>query len=153
MGFGSAGGYAAMSVVWDCPGVSRLAVVYPVDGQVDVPTSFNSNAEIPDPAPEYGVVGYPITVTVGAPMASADTTDPYELRLLAWSLRGPGGEEIEVLAGDPSTDEHLSNMVVLMPAQPLQSNTAYQAVLSVAWVGEEEELETRFTTGSGSAER
>jgi len=44
------------------PSPTKIIAIYPGDGQEEVPTSFNSDTEYPDPVPGKGVVGYPISI-------------------------------------------------------------------------------------------
>jgi len=149
LGFGQADLFASMSFVSPYPAGSNRAVIFPVDGQTDVPTSFNSDEEIPDPAPDHGVVGYPITVTVGADDVTGDSSvNPYSLELLDWVLIGPSGGEVEVLVADPTTDDHLNIMASMVPVDPLIEGEEYEAEMTVSWNGEERTLFALFTTAS-----
>ncbi len=138
-GFGSAGAYSSMAFVMPYPQQRDVAVAYPVNGQVDVPTSFDSDTESPDPAPGHGVVGYPVTVSVSSTDAESG------LRLDSGQIRGPGGA-IDVIELDPTNDESLYDMVALVPTEPLEPGTAYEAELGVSWGGERQTLEIHFET-------
>ena len=144
-GFGINGSYAGMAFVTPYPDSGRAAVLFPGDGQTDVPTSFDSNAEIPDPVEGKGVVGYPISVSVGAATAGADSTNPYSLSLVDAVVTGPDGE-LELVLLDPSVDEYMFNMVAAVPTSPLQANATYEVELTVNWSGSEETLTGSFTT-------
>ena len=74
------------------PNGPRTAVIYPVDGQRDVPVDFDSDIEWPDPAPDHGVVGYPITLTVAATSAT-DGDNPYNLYVLDATLTDDSGRK------------------------------------------------------------
>ena len=119
-GFGIDGSYTAMAFVTAYPQSRDQVIAYPVNGQVGVPTTFDSDTESPDPAPDHGLVGYPITVSVGSTAA-----DP-AVRLLSGELRGPSGK-VDTLALDPSSDDSLSAMVALVPIEPLEAGAAYDA--------------------------
>jgi len=147
VGFGQSGDYSSMTFITPYPGHARLAVIYPYDGQVDVPPTFNSDWESPDPAPGLGVVGTPITVTVADTEVVWDEFNPYDLRLIEASLTGPGGEQVDVLLSDPGDDEALSHMAVMLPTAPLQSGAEYSAVMTVQWADEQETFTAVFSTG------
>ena len=145
-GFGLTDRYAAMAIVTPYPDGPRTGVIYPVDGQTDVPIDFNSDWEIPDPDPERGIVGHPISVTVSAETSSGGIEDPYGLRLLEAVLSGPSGDEIAVVAVDPSDDSDLYTMAAMWPEEPLEPSTEYDAVMTVEWDGGQETFVTTFTT-------
>jgi hypothetical protein len=146
VGFGYTDTYAGMALVLPFPDAERTAILYPADGQVDVPTSFDSNTEVPDPAPNHGVVGYPISVSVGEPVfGNVSTADPYGLRLISASVVGPEGA-LELLMLDPSTDSYMFNMAAVMPVSPLSAATTYDVEMTVEFGGEQETLTGSFTT-------
>jgi len=146
VGFGMADSFTAMAIVSPYPDGARAAVIYPVDGQTDVPIDFNSDWEMPDPDPDRGIVGYPITVTVAAPDVGPSMQDPYELRLLDAELMGPDGEPVPIVGIDPSDDPNLYTMVAIWPETPLERGAEYEATMRVEWDGEEETLVSVFTT-------
>jgi hypothetical protein len=146
VGFGYTDDYAGMALVLPFPDAERSAVLYPADGQVDVPTSFDSDTEIPDPAPGHGVVGYPISVSVGEPLfGNASTEDPYGLRLISASVSGPEGA-VDLLSLDPSNDSYMFNMAAVMPVSPLSAATTYDVEMVVEFGGSSETLTGSFTT-------
>ena len=146
MGFGYTDQYAGMALVLPFPDATRSAILYPADGQTDVPTSFDSDTEWPDPAPSHGVVGYPISVSVGAPVTgNISSTDPYGLRLLSASVTGPEGS-VDLLSLDPGSDSYMFNMAAVMPVQPLASGTTYDVEMVVSFDGAEEVVTGSFTT-------
>ena len=100
----------------------------------------------PDPDPDRGLIGYPISVTVAAPDAGDADADPYDLRLLDAELYGPDGVPIDIVHIDPSTDGYLYTMVAIWTEGPLDANTLYEANLTVQWDGGQETLSTVFTT-------
>jgi hypothetical protein len=121
-------------------------VIYPTDGQIDVVPSFDSDWEVPDPAPDRGVVGMPITVTVADEVMNGDGQNPYNLQLVAATLIGPDGTEVEVRLSDPTEDSHLYQMALMLPVEPLESRTEYEAVMTIEWNGQSETLNTTFVT-------
>lgn len=146
VGFGKTDTYTAMAIVSPYPDGARAAVIYPVDGQVDVPIDFNSDWEMPDPDPARGIVGYPITVTVAASSVGTTMEDPYGLRLLEADLFGPDGESVPIVGIDPGDDPYLYTMVAIWPETPLERDAEYEAVMRVEWDGAEETLVSVFTT-------
>jgi uncharacterized protein YkwD len=147
-GFGYAGDYSAMAQVMPYPDPVRQAVVFPVDGQTEVPVSFDSDTENPDPAPDHGIVGYPVTVTVTHTEVVRDDHNKYDLRLDTAVLWGPDGDEVEVLILTPEDDEDLASMVALVPLSPLQIEATYRAEIAVTWGGGSQTLVTEFRTGT-----
>ena len=147
VGFGQTGSYSSMTFVSPYPNGSRTAVVYPIDGQRNVPIDFDSDTEWPDPAPSHGVVGYPVTVTVASNDA-VDGNNYYGLYLLDATLVDESGAEIDCIVADPSEDEWLGNTAFMLPKAPLSRNTTYTATMVVEWGGAEETITARFTTES-----
>lgn len=146
VGFGQAEVYSSMTFVAEYPAGRRVAVLYPADGQTDVPWSFDSDTEFPDPAPNHGVVGPPITVTVGEAMVSGPATNPHELELISARLVGPDGElALETLT--PDEDEFLGFALAAIPVEALQPLTDYEVEMVVSFEGGEETLTGTFTTG------
>jgi len=144
-GFGYAGSYAAMTFAFPFPGDREDVVAYPVDGLQDVPPAFDSDTESPDPAPALGTVGYPVTVTVGT-TSGTWSSNPYDLTLESGTLTGPDGE-VAALPMDPAGDATLTFTATLLPEQPLQPETAYDAELVVVWSGGRRTVDVTFTTG------
>jgi len=92
-------------------------VTFPKDGQKDVPLSFSSNSEIPDPVPSKDVVGYPVSV-------HADII--YSLIVSNFTIAPEGGVQLPVQqiwsAIDPLTRE---SEAAIVPLNPLQAATTY----------------------------
>ena len=122
-----------------------MALLYPADGQTGVPTTFNSDIEYPDPAPDQGNVGPPITVTVGEATMDGPDHNPHDLHLVSASLVGPDGE-LDLLTLEPEEDEWISFTVAAVPIAPLMPATEYEMEMVVFFGGEEETLSGTFTT-------
>ena len=152
IGFGQEGEYSSMSFLTGFPAGIRTGVIYPADGQVEVNPSFQSDWESPDPAPDHGEVGTPITVTVTDEQTSTSDNDPFNTRLVSGTLVDSAGTEVEIMVADPSTDPSLYQMVMLLPVEPLQATTTYTATVVVSWMGSEEIFESTFTTADSVAE-
>ncbi len=145
VGFGQAELYSSMSFVVSYPYGRRVALLYPADGQTGVPTTFNSDIEYPDPAPDQGNVGPPITVTVGEATMDGPDHNPHDLHLVSASLVGPDGE-LDLLTLEPEEDEWISFTVAAVPIAPLMPATEYEMEMVVFFGGEEETLSGTFTT-------
>jgi len=145
LGYGQTGDYSSMSFVSPYPDGPRTAVVFPVHGQTQVPARFDSDTEWPDPAPNHGVVGYPISVTVAAENTGSDYANPYDTAMTSASLTDAAGTELAIIELDPTTDSDMSNMVAIVPVEPFENGETYTATMSVRWDGSEETFTTTFT--------
>ena len=146
-GFGQAGQYASMTIASEIPAVDDQAIIYPVHGQLEVPVSFDSDTELPDPVPDRGLVGYPVAVTVAASSLNQGAgSNPYEIAVEGASFAGPSGP-LDYLLLSPEDDETLWFTVALVPLEPLENDTTYEAEISVSWRGGQfETLSSVFTT-------
>jgi len=145
IGFGEAGIYDVMELVapWSDPQV-ELAI-YPARGQSDVPTTFDSDTETPDPVPDAGLVGPPITVSVLADGWTADH-DPYALTVVSASLVTTAGTAVPVTVRTPAEDPWLMRMVALIPLEPLTGSTTYEVEVTLAVAGVERVESWAFAT-------
>jgi hypothetical protein len=134
-----------MTFVTEYPALSRSAVLYPADGQADVPTTFDSDSEWPDPAPDQRLVGPPVTLTVGDVQAASNGENPYGLELVSASLTGPDGD-VDFLTLTPENDSWLQTTVALVPTAPLAADADYDVEITVSWGGSEETVAGRFST-------
>ncbi len=148
-GFGSAGAFSAMTIVSPFPESEDRLVAYPVHGQLEVPTSFQSDSEWPDPAPGLSLVGYPVTVTVvSTTYAAASGVNPYDIELLEATFSGPDGD-VDHLQLEPASDDSLYYTVCLLPTSALEAGETYEVEVRVAWAGDNEETATTvFTTAA-----
>ena len=146
-GFGQEDRYSSMTFVAPFPYTKATSVLYPVDGQVDVPTAFNSDQEVPDPAPDATYVGPPITVSVGATSMPGTDQNPFNLQLSEASLEGPDGE-VGLITLLPDDDPNLLYGLALIPEEPLSPDSEYTLKIAYTWAGGDEDLETTFTTGA-----
>jgi uncharacterized protein YkwD len=126
MGYGlAAAGAERVNVLEAGPNFAAgVAVAWPYDGQVGVPTGWDG-AESPDPLRLYagarGPVGYTITLTFGGEVRS--------LTLDRYSLSGPQGP-VAVMPFDPVRDDILTDTVALIPYDPLAPGSRYTVTLS-----------------------
>lgn len=146
IGYGSAkGGPAKSTVVLDTTngmGVGKDApyVLYPADGQKDVPLSYVE--EIPDPIPESPdkKAGYPVTVIFAEGALVKDVKA---------SLKNADGKEIEVWLSSPERPAHRDyqrNTVGLIAQEPLKSSTTYTVSVSARVTGKPWLKTWSFTT-------
>jgi hypothetical protein len=122
IGIAKEGDFHVVEFGYKSPTTSQL-VVSPSDGDVFVPTSFDGH-EAPDPIRIHNQasypVGYPIMASVTGPGISKTT-------LQSAALMDSNGKKIELLQNQASNDDHLDTEVILLPAEPLQADTVYQA--------------------------
>lgn len=152
-------GVTVLDFAYGAPQTARAprAVVYPADGQKDVPLSFPGN-EVPDPLPqtEKKVAGFPITVTF-PPGAS--------VRAAEGKLTDAAGRDVPVWFSSPEKPanpqfaQHQGTSICMIARKVLAPDTTYAVTVS-ARVGAEPWSRTwRFTTGNpdsqndGAAER
>ncbi len=149
VGFGEAGIYNVMELVSPWTDPVPDFTIYPARGQSDVPTSFDSDTESPDPIPNAGVVGSPITISVLADGWASDT-DPYTLQIdpSRTSIRTTAGTEIPFLILEPGDDPWLVRMVALVPLAPLDPGTTYEVAVALTVNGALWEEGWAFATGS-----
>jgi uncharacterized protein YkwD len=94
-------------------------VTYPKNGQVSVPTSFDSDTESPDPVPNQNRVGYPVSIH-----SDISTTDG--IKVTSFTIRPRGGMELSTRLLTKATDEHTSKQsAAIVPLTTLLSNTTY----------------------------
>jgi uncharacterized protein YkwD len=125
---------------------------YPAQGQQNVPVSFNSDYETPDPIAGAAFVGYPVSVQSNR--GTSLTIQNFELRrvsngaLVQAYVRGTGP------GADAIADSHLSNNEAFLAAkQALEPATTYQVtfvgtVKSASGAVEATRLQWSFTTAA-----
>jgi len=91
-------------------------VVYPVRDQTDIPTTFFSDSESPDPVPNANAVGFPISV-------HADITST--VTVTTFTVAPHGGTP---LAAQPLTPEGGNSAAAIIPLAVLASGTVYDVV-------------------------
>ncbi len=119
---------------------SKPIVVYPYEEQIDVPPAFYE--ESPDPLPDYGVSGFPVTVQFN---------DHYikDAQVRSISLFDPEGKEVKAkILYHKNDPNHLikKNNYALMPLKRLHYGTRYKVVLHYSSGGKEEKKVWHFTT-------
>lgn len=97
-------------------------ITFPKNGQQNVPTSFSSDSEIPDPVPSKDVVGYPVSV-------HADII--YVINVSSFSIQPHGGAPLPVQKLWPGVDPATgSSEAAIIPLNPLQPATTYDVQFS-----------------------
>jgi len=115
-------------------------ILYPYDGQKEVPPAFY--AEIPDPLPEHEVSGFPVSV---------EFNDHYfkEVNLILFNIYDEKGESLEVLLMDSDNDPHqrfTANQFTIFPLKRLEYNHTYRAELTYESKGKNRTISWRFST-------
>jgi len=135
VGFGSSGIYDVMLIVspWESTGTNTnfQSHIYPVPGQANVPLSFDTDREIPDPVPDAGEVGFPVSISF-LDQSFHEPGDLYALEIDpdTSTLRTAAGELVPTLLLSPSDDELIRRSAVLIPLAPLEAGTSYSAAMA-----------------------
>ncbi len=103
------------------PAAAGDPIVYPADGQSDVPGVFVDN-EVPDPLPQGAITpaGYPVTLAVGGAQ---------QLNVTSGRLLGPDGKEMASYTLGPGNQLGQSQWA-LVAKEPLQPGARYTAEVS-----------------------
>lgn len=124
-------------------GTSSMVVLYPADGQTDVPCRF-LRYELPDPIPEDKdlVAGYVITASfkLALPVKGAKAR-----------LKDAKGREVDCWVSTPEKPAHPAyqrNTIGLIAKDPLKPGTAYTVEMSARVGGKPWERAWTFTTSS-----
>lgn len=149
----SDGGYAYMDIVYTLPPAVRVhnPVVFPKNGMLGVPTSYRPWAAPDDPTVVKDLMGFPITITVGAWEAGFGA-NPYNLVLNDAALVGPSGELV-VVTGGPGLYSWGVNQatIVIVPLEPLEPFTTYTLDATISWSALQlKGVSTTFTTNDGT---
>lgn len=116
-------------------------IVYPHDGQKEVPPAFYD--EVPDPLPSHEVSGFPVSI---------EFNDYFfdDVILHSFKLYGENGEEIsEVQMMDKQTDPHYmftKHQYALFPLKRLAYDTDYRVEVVYSSKGKEAKKVWRFKT-------
>jgi len=115
-------------------------ILYPYDGQKEVPPAFY--AEIPDPLPEYEVSGFPVSV---------EFNEYYfkEVTLILFNIYNEKGESLEILLMDSDNDPHqrfTANQFTVFPLKRLEYNHTYSAELTYESKGKNRTISWSFST-------
>lgn len=146
VGYGAApGGPAKVTVVLDAtnglgPGRDAPVVLYPADGQKDVPRRFE--AEIPDPIPESPdkKAGFPVTAMFSEGALVKDVKA---------SLKDGEGKEVAIWLSSPekpAAADYQRNTVGLIAQEPLKPSTTYAVTIAARVTGKPWLRTWSFTT-------
>lgn len=139
------------NVVYSIPPDIRIdwPVVYPKEGQVDVPRSYQPLAHEDNPLYAKRARGFPITITVGSWESDVrGAPNPYGMKLLDVRLVDEFGEEHETAQALPRQYPwgDLQATVIIAPIQPLVAGVTYEMWATISWLSiQEKEVYTRFT--------
>jgi hypothetical protein len=141
----SRGGPATVTVVMDATngmgaGKDAPVVLYPADGQKDVPLAFS--AEIPDPIPDSAdkKAGYPVTAIFSEGALVKDVKA---------SLKDASGAELPIWLSSPekpAAADYQRNTVGLIAQSPLKPSTTYTVTVAARVTGKPWLRTWSFTT-------
>ncbi|MBV8880560.1 MAG: Ig-like domain-containing protein [Planctomycetaceae bacterium] len=148
VGYGLArGGPANVTVVLDATngmsvGRDAPVVLYPADGQKDVPLRFSP--EIPDPIPESvdKKAGYPVTAIFSEGALVKDVKA---------SLKDAAGNDLSVWVSSPekpAAADYQRNTVGIIAQEPLKPSTTYTATIAARVTGKAWLKTWSFTTAA-----
>lgn len=142
LAFGSSYFDNRMTATFEMSSTDAL-VVYPYDGQNDVPLKWDKN-ERPNPlrlhADAQRPVGYPVMLVRFSP-------ERLKLTVRSARLTTGQGSEVPCHVNTPANDRELNFAVILIPKQPLTPNTTYVAQISASLPGGVDASKTwSFTT-------
>ena len=128
-------------------------VLYPVDGQVDVPTTSDNFWDIDGYDVPIGTHGFHITATVGS-MQGGSWTDPnpYDLFATDTTLTDGNGNDIDfwLITPDNATPGAFLYSIAVVPKEPLEPSTQYTMTSHIEWLDGSKDIETTFTTADAS---
>lgn len=151
-GFALVGGFGHWTSAFAFPTRSAGYVVYPRDGQRDVPTTWDSAGYVGDDVSD-GDVGFPITITVGATEANTDATgafvaNPYDFAVDNVVLSGPNGpvSTVVVTPDNPPQNGNLVATIAVIPRDPLERGETWIFQADITWLGGEAAVSVTFVT-------
>lgn len=113
-------------------------VAYPADKQADVPLDYG--AETPNPIPNHGIGGYPITLQF----------PPFDkVTGVSAKLTDGTGKPVEFFVSDPqhpATSFGQFGVICLIPKQSLQPQHAYSVRIDATWKGKPGSWTWSFST-------
>jgi len=122
------------------PAPTGKLAIYPADGQTEVPISFDSDTESPDPAPGLGVVGYPVSIQFSAEQTVTGAS---------FVLQTSAGGTVDSILLQPGSNSNMkagTPNFALIPSQPLQTESTYTATFSATVSGKAFTASWSFTT-------
>jgi hypothetical protein len=147
------GRFGYMNIVLYFPSGSRTTrpVVYPQDGQEDVPTTWVRTFE--DAAIQLpSEVGFPISFTAGSARITSGI-NPLEVQVKHSTITGPDGEvEHQVLLPGYYAGGVNWSTAILVPVEPLQPDSTYTVEAELSWIDQQSRKEElTFTTAADPA--
>jgi uncharacterized protein YkwD len=121
---------------------SRKVVIYPADGQKDVPLAY-PGTELPDPIPQAKTkrAGYPVTIAFPAKVSVRDVR----------AVLSQGGKELPAWLSTPEKPAQDAgrqrNSIGLIAEEPFAENTTYAVTVSARVDGRPWQYQGSFTTG------
>jgi hypothetical protein len=137
-GFAQVQGQVSVLLAFPFP-LASPPIVYPADGQIDVPLSYFDQP-----------FGYPISVSVGSAFSSGRITNVYDLEVLGASLVGPDGDVAmeQPFVPEGPVDAGLLMSAVFVPSAELQPDSTYTFTATISWIDGSAEITSTFTTKS-----
>lgn len=132
----------------------RTEIVYPFNQQKNVPTDWQPEEGELNPYDRYkgvGPYGYPISFTVHSPL-KVKKIELDDSETMVINKEKENGR-IGIIRKTPSNDKELSRSVLLLPTEPLESNTEYQVIIKGTLTTADNEIQVidkkwNFYTGS-----
>lgn len=141
-----------MNIVLYYPSGARSGkpVVYPIDGQTNVPTTWENVYAAFDPllGAMPPVAGYPITFTCGS-SRTLPGINPLSVAVVSSAITGPSGPvEHEVFLPGQYLFGVNNSTAILVPREPYEPGTTYTVDVSLQWIDHDKDISLTFTTGS-----
>lgn len=139
------------------PAGTRLLrpVVYPKDGQQDVPAAWTSLWQVWwDGFANHATVGFPITITMDCDSQSIIPNNPFRLKVESAALTDADGKEVPIRVITPTGTYAtiLRTTVVLVPEAPLAEDTEYAVDAEITSLFGSTVIHTTFRTASAGAD-
>lgn len=138
-----------INLVYGMPSYKAMVrpVVYPVDGQLDVPTSYTPSDTADNPLAVAPEIGFPITITVGSDRVSSGS-NPYGLALGAARMVDEDGLVLDLVTMNPQQlrSGDLRTSIVVAAREPLRPGVVYKLEANVTWNLRSAQVRTSFRT-------
>ncbi|WZL73794.1 S-layer homology domain-containing protein [Clostridiaceae bacterium 35-E11] len=124
LGYGVKDKYYTFNFGGSRKGADKI-VVYPVDGQQNVPVSWNGN-ETPNPLRIHnktGTVGYPISLSY----FTEKTIEKVFVEKV--NVANSRGYNTPIYLNTPQRDAHLQDSILIIPSRPLTKNETYKVIV------------------------
>lgn len=145
-----------LNVAYAMPSFKAMVrpLVYPADGQVDVPTSYAPLDDPDNPLAVAPEIGFPITISVGSDHVSGGT-NPYGLALGAARLVDEDGLVLDLVTMNPQSLRFadLQTSVIIAAREPLRAGVVYKLEANVTWNLRSAQVRTSFRTALPGDER